>query len=142
LGHISSSVEHETWQELTGYDAVSTVRGIQMALATPVTPAVSLLNVENIAASTATTLDVTDFHTKLTASSNVPATAYPVGNITAMQNILTSPPTGTWAEYQLPSTLVTSPHNYFQVDILSEYFSTGNENLNAMFFEIQNVAAH
>lgn len=32
LGHIASSLEHETWQELTGYDAVSTVRGIQMAL--------------------------------------------------------------------------------------------------------------
>lgn len=33
IGHISSSLEHETWQQLTGYDAVSTVRGIQMALA-------------------------------------------------------------------------------------------------------------
>ena len=33
LGHIGSSLEHETWQELTGYDAVSTMRGIQMALA-------------------------------------------------------------------------------------------------------------
>ena len=33
LGHITSSLEHETWQELTGYDAISTVRGIQMALA-------------------------------------------------------------------------------------------------------------
>lgn len=33
LGHIVSSLEHEIWQELTGYDAVSTVRGIQMALA-------------------------------------------------------------------------------------------------------------
>lgn len=32
MGHIGSSLEHETWQELTGYDAVSTVRGIQMAL--------------------------------------------------------------------------------------------------------------
>lgn len=32
LGHVASSLEHETWQELTGYDAVSTVRGIQMAL--------------------------------------------------------------------------------------------------------------
>ena len=32
LGHIGSSLEHEVWQELTGYDAVSTVRGIQMAL--------------------------------------------------------------------------------------------------------------
>ncbi|MFA7061646.1 MAG: DUF6531 domain-containing protein, partial [Pedobacter sp.] len=32
-GHIGSSLEHEIWQELTGYDAVSTVRGIQMALA-------------------------------------------------------------------------------------------------------------
>jgi hypothetical protein len=33
LGHIVSSLEHEIWQELTGYDAISTVRGIQMALA-------------------------------------------------------------------------------------------------------------
>ena len=33
LGHVLSSLEHEIWQELTGYDAVSTVRGIQMALA-------------------------------------------------------------------------------------------------------------
>jgi len=33
FGHIGSSLEHEIWQELTGYDAVSTVRGIQMALA-------------------------------------------------------------------------------------------------------------
>lgn len=40
LGHITSSLEHETWQELTGYDAVSTVRGIQMALAS----GASLLN--------------------------------------------------------------------------------------------------
>lgn len=37
LGHISSSLEHEIWQELTGYDAISTVRGIQMALATGAT---------------------------------------------------------------------------------------------------------
>ncbi|AEG00386.1 RHS repeat-associated core domain-containing protein [Methylomonas methanica] len=33
FGHIMSSLEHEVWQELTGYDAVSTVRGIQMAMA-------------------------------------------------------------------------------------------------------------
>lgn len=33
VGHLSSSLEHEIWQQLTGYDAVSTVRGIQMALA-------------------------------------------------------------------------------------------------------------
>jgi len=33
MGHIGSSLEHEIWQELTGYDAVSTIRGIQMALA-------------------------------------------------------------------------------------------------------------
>ncbi len=33
LGHEGSSLEHEIWQELTGFDAVSTVRGIQMALA-------------------------------------------------------------------------------------------------------------
>ena len=33
MGHITSSLEHEIWQELTGYDAISTVRGIQLALA-------------------------------------------------------------------------------------------------------------
>ncbi len=33
IGHESSSLEHEIWQEITGFDAVSTVRGIQMALA-------------------------------------------------------------------------------------------------------------
>ena len=33
IGHVTSSLEHETWQELTGYDAISTVRGFQMALA-------------------------------------------------------------------------------------------------------------
>jgi transglutaminase-like putative cysteine protease len=42
LGHITSSLEHEIWQELTGYDAVSTVRGIQMALAN----GASLVNVK------------------------------------------------------------------------------------------------
>ena len=33
IGHTVSSLEHEIWQELTGYDAISTVRGIQRALA-------------------------------------------------------------------------------------------------------------
>lgn len=32
LGHNLSSLEHEVWQQLTGYDAISTVRGIQFAL--------------------------------------------------------------------------------------------------------------
>ncbi len=32
IGHMASSLEHETWQQLTGYDAISTVRGIQLAL--------------------------------------------------------------------------------------------------------------
>ena len=32
LGHLASSLEHEIWQELTGYDAISTMRGIQFAL--------------------------------------------------------------------------------------------------------------
>lgn len=42
MGHVTSSLEHEIWQELTGYDAVSTVRGIQMALGT----GSSLVNVQ------------------------------------------------------------------------------------------------
>jgi len=33
LGHIGSSLEHEIWQEITGYDAISTMRGIQLAMA-------------------------------------------------------------------------------------------------------------
>lgn len=33
LGHIGSSLEHEVWQEITGFDAISTVRGIQLARA-------------------------------------------------------------------------------------------------------------
>ena len=33
LGHVASALEHEVWQQLIGYDAVSTVRGIQFALA-------------------------------------------------------------------------------------------------------------
>jgi hypothetical protein len=48
LGHITSSLEHETWQELTGYDAVSTVRGIQMALGN----GASLVNVKRDAGTT------------------------------------------------------------------------------------------
>lgn len=31
-GHILSSLEHETWQKLTGYDSISTVRGFQLSL--------------------------------------------------------------------------------------------------------------
>nr|VFK56046.1 MAG: YD repeat-containing protein [Candidatus Kentron sp. TUN] len=33
IGHSMSSLEHEVWQEITGFDAFSTVRGIQTALA-------------------------------------------------------------------------------------------------------------
>lgn len=29
LAHVASSLEHEVWQELTGFDAISTVRGFQ-----------------------------------------------------------------------------------------------------------------
>lgn len=32
VGHIASSLEHEVWQELTGFDAISTVRGFQKAI--------------------------------------------------------------------------------------------------------------
>jgi len=31
IGHHGSSLEHEIWQEITGYDAISTMRGIQFA---------------------------------------------------------------------------------------------------------------
>jgi RHS repeat-associated protein len=32
ISHIGSSLEHEIWQELTGFDAISTVHGFQLAL--------------------------------------------------------------------------------------------------------------
>jgi hypothetical protein len=31
IGHLASSLEHEVWQQITGYDAISTVRGFQFA---------------------------------------------------------------------------------------------------------------
>lgn len=31
LGHLMSSLEHEIWQKITGFDALSTVRGLQLA---------------------------------------------------------------------------------------------------------------
>ncbi|MEM7541224.1 MAG: DUF6531 domain-containing protein [Pseudomonadota bacterium] len=31
IGHVASSLEHEVWQQITGYDAISTVRGMQFA---------------------------------------------------------------------------------------------------------------
>jgi hypothetical protein len=34
-GHALSSLEHETWQRLTGFDAISTVRGFQLSLSKP-----------------------------------------------------------------------------------------------------------
>lgn len=43
IAHIASALEHETWQSLTGYDAISTVRGIQIALKDTST---TLLNVK------------------------------------------------------------------------------------------------
>ncbi|WP_347989700.1 transglutaminase-like domain-containing protein [Methylomonas sp. AM2-LC] len=46
-GHMMSALEHEIWQELTGYDAVSTVRGIQMALANTSGLGTSLLTVNS-----------------------------------------------------------------------------------------------
>lgn len=33
LGHVASSLEHEVWQELTGYDSISTVRALQLTRA-------------------------------------------------------------------------------------------------------------
>jgi RHS repeat-associated protein len=33
IGHHMSALEHEVWQELTGFDAISTMRGIQLAVA-------------------------------------------------------------------------------------------------------------
>lgn len=52
IGHIGSSLEHETWQQLTGYDAISTVRGIQMAMANGATLVNPLKNTTSDTAAT------------------------------------------------------------------------------------------
>jgi len=65
LGHVASSLEHEVWQEITGYDAISTMRGIQLALSS----GRQLLDVKNN--STSNTFP-TDIYT-LGFSSTVPA---------------------------------------------------------------------
>jgi hypothetical protein len=68
IGHITSSLEHETWQELTGYDAVSTVRGIQMALANGTT---TLLDVQNNPGTNTNTLPA--FYTATGFAATAPA---------------------------------------------------------------------
>lgn len=52
MGHIGSSLEHETWQQLTGYDAISTVRGMQMALGSGATLSNPLKNAGSDTAAT------------------------------------------------------------------------------------------
>ncbi|MDE3106410.1 MAG: hypothetical protein KGK08_14665, partial [Acidobacteriota bacterium] len=64
VGHVGSSLEHETWQQLTGYDAISTVRGIQMAL---FNNAATLVNpVKNATTDTTATM-YPSFHYAITA---------------------------------------------------------------------------
>lgn len=65
VGHIASSLEHETWQELTGYDAVSTVRGIQMSLASGASLVTAKRN--------STTNDVTTFLGAMGFTSSTPS---------------------------------------------------------------------
>jgi RHS repeat-associated protein len=49
IGHMTSALEHEVWQDVTGFDAISTVRGIQMSMANGAT----LLNpVKNVSTDT------------------------------------------------------------------------------------------
>lgn len=57
LGHIGSSLEHEIWQALTGFDAVSTVRGIQMAVAN----GAALMDLKKFGGSDTTTNMYSDF---------------------------------------------------------------------------------
>lgn len=117
LGHITSSLEHETWQELTGYDAVSTVRGIQMALANGAT----LLNPKKNASEDTlpglyssfgffTTVPPGFTYNPLTVYSTAPATwiknpdTFLYGDWTAFDTLLSTVSTGTNATQKLLGT--------------------------------------
>lgn len=75
IGHIMSSLEHEIWQELTGYDAVSTVRGIQMAMAS----GAQLANPKKIGATDTLQTEYSKFGFSL--SGNATGTSYGNGAI-------------------------------------------------------------
>lgn len=75
IGHTLSSLEHEIWQELTGFDAVSTVRGIQMALAQT---GAQIVNPKNTPASNIAT-ELPKF--ALTNNANLATAGYVLSNI-------------------------------------------------------------
>jgi hypothetical protein len=118
LGHITSSLEHETWQELTGYDAVSTVRGIQMALAN----GASLLNPKKNATTDtlpglypslgfATTVPAGFTYSPYTVFSTTPATWSHATSGASFDTFLSSVSTSTDATQRLMGTYTYSPSN-------------------------------
>jgi hypothetical protein len=115
LGHITSSLEHETWQELTGYDAVSTVRGIQMALANGAT----LLNPKKNASSDTlpglypsfgfgTTVPAGFTYNPLTVYTTAPTTWTHATSGSAFDTILSTVSTGTNSTQSLVATYTYS----------------------------------
>ncbi|MBT0960256.1 transglutaminase-like domain-containing protein [Denitromonas iodatirespirans] len=143
LAHIGSSLEHEIWQEITGYDAVSTVRGIQMALAN----GASLLNPKKIASSDtlpglypsfgfSTTAPPGFNYTPLTVYSTAPSTWTHSTSGSAFDTFLSTVDTGTGATQKLLATYSYSPStglyawsecaDYWEGQLQAFYNANGN----------------
>ena len=143
LGHLSSSLEHEIWQELTGYDAVSTVRGIQMALANGAT----LLNPKKNATSDtlpglypsfgfSTTVPSGFTYKPLTVYSTAPTTWTHAASGSAFETFLSTVSTGTSATQKLLAAYTYSTTNglyawsdcvdYWEGQLQAFYNANGN----------------
>lgn len=146
LGHIGSSLEHEIWQELTGYDAVSTVRGIQMALANGAT----LLNPKKNASSDTlpglyasfgfgTSAPAGFTYHPLTVYTTAPATWTHATSGSAFDTFLSTVTTGTSATQKLVATYTYSTTtglfawsdcvDYWEGQLQTFYNNYGNQSI-------------
>lgn len=149
FAHVASSLEHEIWQELTGYDAVSTVRGIQMALANGAT----LLNPKKNATSDtlpglypsfgfSTTAPAGFTYKPLTVYSTAPTTWSHAASGSAFETFLSSVSTGTSATQQLLATYTYSTTNglyawsdcvdYWEGQLQAFYNANGNVSISPL----------
>ncbi|MGD0960062.1 MAG: transglutaminase-like domain-containing protein [Methylomonas sp.] len=135
LGHIMSSLEHETWQALTGFDAISTVRGFQRALTQTQSGSTLTSLAEGQNKTTAPTNNtVASFINQLVdAATSTLTTAYPQAWITNVENNLNGSSTTVWIDYTCPTTMVSVPStvsntapSYYTVDLRRAYSTINN----------------
>ncbi|MDP3650856.1 MAG: RHS repeat-associated core domain-containing protein [Rhodoferax sp.] len=124
IGHIASSLEHETWQELTGYDAISTVRGIQMALAS----GAALVNLgQDTWASASSAFNLTTGNPPQGFTAVTPQNAQYANLLKNVNDSIFQPDSQKWVGYTIPSqqTVSVSPNYKFSVDIKKTYAISG-----------------